>query len=226
MTTSQPLKTILFDLDGTLIDSAPGILHSFKNVLTEARIEPLRSMDDSLIGPPLRQTMKSLTGLDDSSELDFLIERFKKNYDEEGFQATRVYDQVQHLLESLHSMGLSMAIATNKRRIPTLKILKCLNWTHLFTIVGTLDSITPHHGDKTALITSVLLETGALSETTLYVGDNHEDGLAAQANNLAFVAAGWGYGYWDKTHMPQTWHLSMDVTNLIEYIEGRIRNSQ
>lgn len=224
MSSGYCLKTILFDLDGTLIDSAPGILTSFSAVLKEARIEPLLSLDDSLIGPPLRMTMKMLTGIEAADELDVLVERFKTIYDEKGFRETRAYGDIPELLETLQSMGVSMAIATNKRRIPTLRILEYFDWCRFFAVVGTLDTTTPPHGDKASLIRAVMLETGASPGSSLYVGDKPEDGLAARANGLAFVAAGWGYGEWELADMPQAWHLSMDVRNLLEYV-GSKRNS-
>jgi phosphoglycolate phosphatase len=100
-----------------------------------------------------------------------------------------------------------MAIATNKRRVPTLKILKYLGWEQYFTIVGTLDMCSPPHPDKGSLIKYLLQVMERDGKASLYVGDKREDGEAAQANGMAFVAAGWGYGEWDSAKMPIGWRF-------------------
>lgn len=201
------IQTVIFDLDGTLIDSAPGILTCFARILHDTGIKPLLPLDDKLIGPPLRQTLKMLTGRDADGELDGLVERFKEIYDTEGCRASRVYEGVADLLDALHSGKIPMAIATNKRRVPTLKILKYLGWEQYFPIVGTLDMCSPPHPDKGSLIGYLLRVLGVDARATLYVGDKREDGEAAQANGMPFVAAGWGYGEWDSARMPKGWRL-------------------
>lgn len=201
-----PYQTVIFDLDGTLIDSSPSILKCFYHVLRKSNIPPLLPLGDSLIGPPLRQTLINLTGLTDDSLLDRLVDAFKECYDTEGYKAARVYDGVEGMLAHLSGCNIPMAIATNKRRVPTLKILEHLGWKSYFRIVGTLDT-PPAHPHKAALIKSLLNNMGASADTTLYVGDKWEDGEAAAANGMAFYAAGWGYGEWDSEKIPRGWRL-------------------
>ena len=204
-------QTVIFDLDGTLIDSAPGILHSFENTLKRAGISPCVSLNESLIGPPLRQTLVNLTGITDDSELDTLVELFKDSYDTEGYRNTRVYDGVEELLKYLAARHIPMAIATNKRRIPTLKIIELMKWDHYFQVIGTLDS-NPSHANKAALIGSLLGEMTVDAGTCVYIGDKREDGEAADANQMPFIAVGWGYGEWGPEMMKPGWiHISTFV---------------
>jgi phosphoglycolate phosphatase len=91
-----------------------------------------------------------------------------------------------------------LAIATNKRRIPTLKILEHLGWEKYFCIVGTLDTSAPPYSTKAVLISFLLDEVGVAAEDALYMGDKWEDYEAAAANGMAFCAAGWGYGEWGE----------------------------
>lgn len=197
-----PYQAVIFDLDGTLIDSSPSILKCFGNILNEVGLQPLVPLNHTLIGPPLRQTLINLTGRSENALLDQLVDNFKECYDTEGYKSTLAYNGIESMLESLQEYGIPLAIATNKRRIPTIKILEHLGWEKYFRIVGTLDTPTPPHADKAALIRFLLNEIGVSGESSLYVGDKWEDGEAAAANNMVFWAAGWGYGEWniDKVH--------------------------
>lgn len=216
MTDLLRIEAILFDLDGTLIDSAPGILSCFSLVLREAGITPLVSLDSSLIGPPLRKTLQIMTGIEEAAELDRLAERFKDIYDTSGYRESIVYNGIEQLLATLHHNRIPLAIATNKRRKPTLKILKHLGWEQYFSLVGSLDTLTPAHPDKAALIASMLLELNLIPSATLYVGDKYDDGFAAIANGLQFAAAAWGYGEWNDAGMPDGWRLIREPAHLVE----------
>lgn len=214
MSDLQRIDAILFDLDGTLIDSAPSILACFSSVLREADITPLVSLDSSLIGPPLRKTLQIMSGIEEAVELDHLAERFKDIYDTCGYRETVVYDGIEELLAMLHHNRIALAIATNKRRAPTLKILKYLGWEQYFSSVGSLDTSTPAHPDKAALIASMLSELNLIPSATLYVGDKYDDGVAAEANGLQFAAAAWGYGKWNDAGMPDGWQLIREPAHL------------
>ena len=212
------IQSIFFDLDGTLIDSAPGILACFAAILREEGITPLLSLDHSLIGPPLRKTLQIVTGIEESNELDHLTERFKAHYDSSGYLETRVYEGVEELLSLLHQQETPLAVATNKRRIPTLKILKHLGWEHYFRLVGSLDTPVPAYPDKASLVAAMLQELNLSPFMTLYVGDKLDDGLAARVNEMPFAAAAWGYGKWDPGAAVNDWAIvrtPMEIMDLI-----------
>ena len=209
---------IIFDLDGTLIDSAPSILASFRLVLEEAGISPQVPLTPSLIGPPLRQTLTTISGIAPGPLLDELAAAFARIYDSTGYRATVVYTGVPELLQELAGAGVVLAIATNKRRVPTLKILEHFGWDGYFGRVGTLDTPTPPHADKGALIAALLADLDLEPRRTLYVGDKSEDGEAADANGMNFIAAGWGYGRWEQPSLPGHWKYACLP---IEILTGR-----
>jgi len=216
MNSKFPYQAVIFDLDGTLIDSAPSILASFESALKRGGVQPLVPFTDALIGPPLRQTLINLTGISDDSVLDALIEYFKDSYDSEGYLATRVYEGVEELLTSLSARHIPMAIATNKRKIPTLKILNHLGWESYFKLVGSLDSINPPYPDKGALISALLDEMGVDAATSVYAGDKLEDGEAAKANKMHFIAAGWGYGDWGEIKIQSGWQVDLSPADFMK----------
>ena len=115
---------IIFDLDGTLIDSAPSILGAFKLVLEQFFYTPTRPLNSALIGPPLKQTLQLISGESDSEKLALLFEAFKSNYDSNAYTLSSSYTGVSEMLESLFRSDNYLHIATNKRLITTQKILK------------------------------------------------------------------------------------------------------
>lgn len=216
------VSAVIFDLDGTLIDSAPSIIESFRLVLLEAGLTPQVALDAALIGPPLRQTLMKITGLPAGNELEGLVGSFQRIYDNDGYRATDVYPGIGDLLSVLADNDVPVAIATNKRRTPTLKILSYFGWCDYFRQVGTLDTPNPPHADKATLIRSLLAELELDARQTLYVGDKYEDGEAAAANGMPFIAVDWGYGEWDRAAMPRGWKLARTLQELAAQL-GKFR---
>lgn len=219
MKSNSRFDTVIFDLDGTLIDSSQSILECFAAVLANAGIQPTVPLNSSLIGPPLKKTLMNITGLPDGEQIEQLAIDFKDIYDTEGYKASRVYAGVEELLSSLAAKNTALAIATNKRRTPTLRILEHLGWERYFQLVGTLDTPVPPHINKAALIGKILENMNKTAEKSLYVGDKFEDGEAALANRMPFIAAGWGYGEWKPVSMPSGWELAMSPYKLTEHFD-------
>ena len=189
------MKAIIFDLDGTLVDSAPSILASLAQAFADCGLQPRVPLTANLIGPPLRDTLANLyAGAPDNAALDRLTAAFKRHYDSQGYRQTQAFDGVEPMLRSLAAAGLDMHIATNKRALPTRLILDHLGWSELFGQVYALDSFSPAMPHKAALLARLLADTGLSAGNCAYVGDRAEDGQAARANHLPFFWAAWGFG--------------------------------
>jgi phosphoglycolate phosphatase len=182
---------VIFDLDGTLVDSAEGILSAFAAAFAATGLAQQRALDISIIGPPLQQTLEILSGSKDPKLLSKLSEAFKTHYDGQGFKLTRVYTGVEELLAGL--AGTQLFIATNKRHLPTQRLMDFFGWRRHFQAILSLDTLQPPAPNKAALIRH-LRECYQLPSQTLYVGDRSEDGEAAAAAGLPFFHATWGYG--------------------------------
>ena len=132
-------KAIIFDLDGTLIDSADSILYGFEFVLRDTGYIAKAPLNRGLIGPPLKLTMQKLSGINDDMVLNDLVDRFKSYYDLVGYQKSSPYLGVDKLLKDLRASEHNLILATNKRMIPTKKILEYLGWTPIFDDVYAID---------------------------------------------------------------------------------------
>ncbi|KAB2921722.1 MAG: HAD hydrolase-like protein [Dechloromonas sp.] len=199
---------ILFDLDGTLIDSAPAILASFREAFAQAGITPARSIDESIIGPPLTETLQLLAGSTDAALIARLAEAFKVSYDSEGYKATAAFAGVGELLADLAGAGLTLSIATNKRIHPTRLILEHLGWRDHFAHVYALDLFPTRLPDKAAMIGRLLADQAIPREAAIYIGDRSEDGESADANKLPFIAVTWGYGSLQTEEMRAGWRMA------------------
>jgi phosphoglycolate phosphatase len=186
-------NTIIFDLDGTLVDSSSGILTSLAFAFREVGLQPSQALTPALIGPPLRETLLSLCPTPDNTPLDELIALFKQHYDTEGFLQTHPFPGIAEMLHGLSFGGMTMHIATNKRHLPTGMILDTLRWAEYFNIVLSPDSCTPSLPSKGRILAKLLNDTKTAPEHCLYVGDRYDDYQAAQENRIPFALATWGF---------------------------------
>ena len=190
---SKDITDIIFDLDGTLIDSAPSILESYKLALEVNNIEPICQLNSDLIGPPLMEALTKITGISDISTLNKLADDFKKYYDLGGYRSTKPFFGVGELLKECKFSGHRLHIATNKRLVPTTLILNYFGWKQYFKSIYALDSVSPSFSNKRIMLSALLDVENINLNSAIYVGDRFEDYQSAIDNDLNFLGAIWGY---------------------------------
>jgi phosphoglycolate phosphatase len=214
------LKQIIFDLDGTLIDSADSILFAFKGAFAQADIKPTKPLTKNIIGPPLKETLNVLSGTSDKHTIDLLADLFMQQYDTVGYIETVVFDQVNEMLVRLNQMPIDLYIATNKRIKPTMLILEHLGWLDYFKGIYALDEPSVMANNKTALIANLLKKHQLVPAETYYVGDTIGDKEAAENNTLYFSYANWGFGL--KPQDDNTVTNFNEPNKMLDYFEGVI----
>jgi phosphoglycolate phosphatase len=187
------LTSLIFDLDGTLVDSSAGILASLAASLSASGISRTDLLDTTLIGPPLRETFRALCHNADEETLEQLCSAFKAHYDTIGFQQTHPFPGVTEMLQALVEAKIPLHIATNKRHRPTVQIIESLGWTDLFDQVLSPDSCHPSLTSKATILSRVLDQASLAASDCFYIGDRFDDYKAANEVDIPFVFAEWGF---------------------------------
>ena len=185
-------KAWIFDFDGTLVHSETAITQCFQRITQKLAPHRLDVAKNVLIGPPLRQTVAEILGDPEHPLIDEFVSAFIEMHDDDVLNHTTPYPSVHETLTHLYNQGQKMAIATNKRLAPTIKILEHLHWEQFFTSVECSDSETVMR-DKQQMIEGIIQKDGGFKDA-YFVGDTVGDGLSANNTDMPFIKASYGYG--------------------------------
>jgi phosphoglycolate phosphatase len=186
---------VVFDIDGTLLDSAAGIVAGFQHALRSVGFEPPDTATLRRdLGPPVGQIFSAL-GLPER-DLERAVLAYRRFYLAQGLQQSEPYDGVPDLLEELRRAGVRMATATAKRTEIARAIIGYHGLGSYFEVVNGSDD---QHSSKTATLdhTLELMHRPALADVAM-VGDRHSDVTAAHRCGVLAVAVSWGYGSRDE----------------------------
>lgn len=195
MESSQPgLAAVVFDLDGTLIDSTDGIRSALAAGFTSAGLSFPDVDLRKVIGPPIRTIAARIEPELTESQLAIIERVYRAEYDSEGWRKTTLFQAAIDVLATLARAGLHLFIVTNKPALPTRQILDHLGIAQFFSTALSRDSRQPAFATKAEMLLTLLREQHLSPTTTVMLGDTPEDAHAAQANGLDFVFASYGYG--------------------------------
>lgn len=185
---------VFFDLDGTLLDSLPGIEFSIRAALGVCGLPLLQPDLRKLIGPPIRSILAEAAQVSDSARLDALEQAFRSSYDSEGWRRTVCFPGAAAVLEALRSTGHQMFVVSNKPRGISLRILEHLGIAGFFDAILTRDSRVPAFPGKAEMLAHLLSAHDLAPADCILVGDTMEDAAAAAAAGLRFICMTHGYG--------------------------------
>ena len=185
-------KAWIFDFDGTLVHSEAAITQCFESITKKLAPHRLDVAKDILIGPPLRQTVAEILGDPEHPLIDEFVSAFIEMHDDDVLNHTTPYPSAHETLTYLYNQGQKMAIATNKRLAPTIKILQHFSWEQFFISVECSDSQAVMR-DKHQMIEGIIQKDVSFKDA-YFVGDTVGDGLSANISHVPFIKATYGYG--------------------------------
>jgi len=190
--------SVLLDLDGTLIDSSPGILASCLAALRALGHEPDATLDiRRTIGPPLEDMMQILLQPYGDDRVAQAVAAYRQHYGESGFLGSVPYPGIAKSLEAMKRSGLRIYLATSKRAIFASRILDHLKFTTYFDAIhGSVPGGELDH--KPELLAHILSEHGLSPSRSLMVGDRRHDISGAHAVGMRGLGVLWGYGSRDE----------------------------
>ncbi|ASZ10112.1 HAD hydrolase-like protein [Chitinophaga pendula] len=204
---------VLFDLDGTIIDSSEGIQNAFdfayQSVYNRTNDQSIRA----LVGPPMRNIFVQVSGEQDEDVIHRFVQAYQQRYDGLEYATCRLYEGMHEVITTLHKAGKKLFISTNKRAVPTQLILRHLDIAHYFTNIYCIDSVQPAYTSKDSMVANIIDRESLDNKYTLLIGDTIHDQSAAEKNNITFVFASYGFGA--VTSMTHRINKPLDIIELI-----------
>ena len=197
-------RAVLFDLDGTLIDSAPDLAGAANDMRIARGLVPLAY---DRLRPMVGSGARGMVGaafhcVPGDPEFEPLRDEFLARYEARSVQDTRVFDGMTAVLDALDAAGLAWGIVTNKIERYTVPVVRALGLSHRAGVIVSGDT-TPHAKPHPAPLLEAARRLGVAPGDCVYVGDDLRDVTAGRAAGMATLAAAWGYlGVGDGV---QTW---------------------
>lgn len=209
---------ILFDLDGTLTESAPGIINSLKYALERLGVQDYdRAILDKFIGPPLAVSFEKFFGFT-GEKCNNAIKIYREYFSEKGLFENAVYPGVEDMLDTLKSAGLKLAVATSKPEVYARRILDKFGLSGYFEVICGIP-LDNEHMTKSQVIERVLSELGvADKQTALMVGDRDYDVAGAHQNGIECLGVTYGYGSRAELEGAGAEYIAVSAENTAELI--------
>ena len=197
--------TILLDLDGTMVDSAPGVVSTIAQTLRELG-EPVPDMKELLrwVGPPLPESFEKRAGFSPARTSE-AIQVFRSHYIDYGVFDSRVFDGMGEFLRNAKKAGAHLAVATSKPTISATIMLEHFTLSpHFDVICCAADD--ESRGAKHEVIEDALRglqDKGLPTDNVIMVGDRIHDVEGARVHGIDTILVRWGYGgpaEWDQAH--------------------------
>lgn len=184
-------QLVIFDLDGTLTDSAHGIVSSFRHALGQIGAPiPDGDLAGRVVGPPMHHTLQSL-GLGDRA--DAAIAAYRADYTARGWSMNSLFDGIPELLADLRDAGVRLAVATSKAEPTARRILEHFGLDGHFEVIAGA-SVDGSRASKADVLAHALAQLGPLPERVLMIGDRMHDVEGAAEHGIGTVVVAWGYG--------------------------------
>lgn len=196
--TLGPLTALIFDLDGTLIDSAPDLQGAANRMLVplgrrEVDVKEIQLMIGDGVPKLVERCFEATGDLPPEAEFNTHVAAFIKDYEPRSAELTIAYPGAIDVLERLKARGIKLSICTNKVYGATMEILKGLGLAQYFDVVIGGDTLPGIKKPDPRHLEAAMDQMGATPEQCAMVGDNQNDVNAAHAANIPVVLLSHGY---------------------------------
>lgn len=210
-------KTILFDLDGTLVDPAAGIISSYRKALSELD-RPVPPPEDLpwIIGPPLRKSFQTVLGFDEAL-IAAAVASYRKHYAAGGIFDATPYNGIFEALAGLKEAGHTLFVCTAKPEVFARQVITHFGFTLYFDEIYGPD-LGGRHDEKTDLIAHMIATEKFEASQSVMIGDRANDTRAAADNNMRSIGVLWGFGDEAELLDGGASHLCASPADLIESV--------
>jgi len=195
-TVTRTWTCVLFDLDGTLTDSAPGITGSLVQTFEKLGFPvPTPTQLVDYVGPPLLESLQTIGGMDEPTARRALGV-YRGFYAEHGAFDSAVFPGIRGLLTRLREAGVPLAVATSKPELQATRILEHFGLAEYFDVItgASEDEVRSAKADVVAEALRRLTARGVDLDHTVMVGDRSYDVEGAAEHGLPTILVEWGYG--------------------------------
>jgi len=193
---TSPFSAILFDLDGTISDSAPGILESLSYTFRKIGVPvPDHATLMSFVGPPIMDTFRTAMGMD-LEQAEHTLAVYREHYFSHGALDSEMFPGIDVVLKTLHEAGLPISTATSKPETPATYILEHYGLTGYIDIItgASDDEVRSSKADVVEEALRRLEARGVDTSRPVLIGDRKHDVEGATVHGVPVVFAQWGYG--------------------------------
>ena len=187
------IKAVLFDLDGTLLDTSPGVLSSVKYTIEKMGFQS-HSEDalEEFIGPPIRKKMAEVYGISDELA-GTAMECFRQNYGREDLYKAEAYPGLTELLDELRQKGYLLGVATYKREDQAQSLLEKKGLARFFDVIHGSD--VDGKLTKADVVNLCIRDLAVPPQETVMIGDSLNDAVGAKEAGLKFIGVLYGFGF-------------------------------
>lgn len=186
-------KCIIFDLDGTIANTFPGILHSYEFAAQKMGLPiPNEKIVNEAIGAPLAEVFRERFGLDDEA-VNEATWYYRENYAKKGILEAEGYPEMEELLSALKTMEKDIGVATLKNEEFAKKMLANMGLSQYINYVAGMDG--KDKLTKAMLVERARKKLGRKKEETVLVGDSFYDALGAKEAGVDFIGVTYGFGF-------------------------------
>lgn len=184
------MKFVLFDLDGTLVDSSLGIKSAFNYTFEKLQL-PLQPDNklSTFIGPPLETTFANY--FTEKADIDHAIKTFREYYNAKGVHQVSLYSGIPELLKELNELGYSLYVTTSKHE-PMAKLM--LTELDVISYFKQVYGSTSEHFHKADVINACLTEQKIQATDAVIIGDTKFDMIGGQKTGVRRLGITWGFG--------------------------------